>query len=98
VAAATEMPDARVCAVRVRTHVSVLALRHPGGMRVLLASRERTARETAVALPFAIGAVAAAALATDAPGGWWPIRAQISGRRRLSIEVPARGVACLDLS
>jgi hypothetical protein len=97
VAAVTEPRDAVVCATRAPDRLSVLALRHAGGTRVLMASRDREPRDVVVELPFAVDGIVAAVLSTTAAAGWLPVDVARAGPRRASVTIPARGVIRLDL-
>lgn len=97
VAAATDPPGARVCTAHTPAWLSLLALQHPGGLRLLVASRDRTARRLVLGIPFAPGSVDAALLSEAVPAGWVPIATERVGRRRIALEVPARGVIRIDV-
>ena len=97
VAAVTELPRARVCATSRVSHMSVLALEHDEGWRILAASREQTARRLVLRLPRVPTRIAAATLAA-APETWQPIAATVRGARTLSVALPQQGVARIDVA
>jgi hypothetical protein len=97
VASVTELTHAHVCTTSRLSTVSVLALEHDHGWRILVASRDQAARRLVLKLPLVATRVEALMLAVG-PGTWQPISASVRGKKGIGLDLPPWGVARIDVA